>query len=131
MFPSVLLDTSSLNQSNFNHSLTQGITSVFSINIYIGFPSLYATFVCVACSQLEKLGAALINIRQARVATDQDCVDETDDQGSERQTHTSELLFRRMREQLSECIRHHQQLKRCDHYYHAIQLQSLSLLRAR
>jgi len=91
----------------------QGIASVFGINIYIGFPSLYATLVCVACSQLEKLRAALLGIRQTRVASDQKRENERDGQESELQTHYAEQLFRRMREKLDECIRHHQEIKRC------------------
>jgi len=91
----------------------QGIASVFGINIYIGFPSLYATLVCVACSQLEKLRAALLGIRQTRVASDQKRENERDGPESELQTHYAEQLFQRMREQLDECIRHHQEIKRC------------------
>jgi len=117
IFPSVGLESSCLNQNNFNLCLTQGIASVFGINIYIGFPSLYATLVCVACSQLEKLGAALLNVRHTRVTSDQDRGNDSDDPGSELQTHHSEQLIRRMREQLDECIRHHQEIKRCNYNY--------------
>jgi hypothetical protein len=48
--------------------------------------------VCVACSQLEKLRAALLDIKQ----------------------ETSELegTFSRMQDQLNACIRHHQEIKR-------------------
>jgi hypothetical protein len=88
---------------------------VFGINIYIGFPSLYATLVCVACSQLEKLGAAFLTVRQTRVSSDQDCGNDSDDKVTELQTHNSEQLFRRMQEQLDECIRHHQEIKRYDY----------------
>jgi len=114
IFASVGLASSSLNQNNSNLCLTQGITSVFGIHIYIGYPSLYATLVCVACSQLEKLGAALLNVRYTRVTADQPRGNDSDDQESELQTHNSKQLIRRMREQLEECIRHHQETKRCD-----------------
>ena len=69
--------------------------------------------VCVACSQLEKLRVALLGIRQTRVASDQKRENERDGPESELQTHYAEQLFQRMREQLDECIRHHQEIKRC------------------
>ena len=87
---------------------------MFIININIGFPTLYATLVCVPCSRLEKLGAALHDTRETRVTSDQDRENDSDDPGSELQTHKSEKIFRRMREQLDECIRHHQEIRRYD-----------------
>jgi hypothetical protein len=84
---------------------------VFGLNTNIGVPSLYATLVCVACSQLEKLGAALLDIRQRRVTSEQDYGNESDGQGSELRTHNSEQIFLHMRKQLDECIRHHQEIK--------------------
>ena len=115
IFPSVGLESSSLNQNNSNLCLTQGVMLVFGITMYVGFTSLYATLVCVACSQLEKLGAALLDIRLTRVTSDQNRGNDSNDPESELQTHKSEQLFRRMRERLEECIRHHQETKRCDY----------------
>jgi len=109
------MESSSVDQKQSNFCLTQGITLVFGITIDIGFPSLYATLVCVACSQLEKLGAALMEIRQTCVTSGQGRDNESDDQQSQLQTHYSEQLFRRMREHLDECIRNHQEIKRCDY----------------
>ena len=88
---------------------------VFGITMYVGFTSLYATLVCVACSQLEKLGAALMNVRYTRVTSNQERGNDNDDPESELRTHNSKQLIRRMREQLGECIRHHQETKRCDY----------------
>ena len=109
------MESKSVHQNKSNLFLTQGITIMFVVTINIGFSSLYATLVCVACSQLEKLGAALLDIRQTRVASDQKRENERDGQESELQTHYAEQLFRRMREQLDECISHHQEIKRCDY----------------
>jgi len=106
------MESSSVDQNKSNNSLTQGITIVFVVTTYIGFTSLYATLVCVACSQLEKLGAALLTVQQTRVTSDQDRGNDSDDQVPELQTYNSEKIFRRMREQLDECIRHHQEIKR-------------------
>jgi hypothetical protein len=83
--------------------------------IEFGFPSLYATLVCVACSQLEKLRAALLDIRQKQVISEQNCGDETEKQEIDGAAYTSEELFHHMRKKLNECIRHHQEINRCDY----------------
>jgi hypothetical protein len=77
---------------------------------YVGLPSLYATLVCVACSQVEKLRAAILAIRQTHVTSEQDCGDETDQHEEQGQTHSSEELFSHMQRQLNDCIRHHQEI---------------------
>jgi hypothetical protein len=82
------------------------------MNISLGFESLYATSVCVACSQLEKLRAAILDIRQTHVTSEQDCGAETDQQEGQGQVRTSEKLFGHMQKQLNDCIRHHQQIIR-------------------
>jgi hypothetical protein len=72
------------------------ITSVF-----IGFQALYATLVCVACSQLEKLRANLLRIGEGRVRTKQDSDDIMETvPGSEE-----------IQKQLIDCIRHHQTIQ--------------------
>jgi hypothetical protein len=81
--------------------------------IFVGFQSLYATLVCVACSQLEKLRAAILAIRQTHVTSEQDRGVVTDQQDEEGQAHSSEELFRHMKKQLNDCIRHHQEIIRC------------------
>jgi hypothetical protein len=79
-----------------------------------GFPSLYAMLVCAACSQLEKLRAAILDIRQTHVTSKQDCGAETDQQDGQGQgqVRTTEELFGHMQKQLNDCIRHHQQIIR-------------------
>jgi hypothetical protein len=83
------------------------------ISLFVGFQCLYATLVCVACSQLEKLGAAILDIRQTHVTSEQDCGAETDQQEGQGQVRTSEELFGHMQKQLNDCILHHQQIIRC------------------
>jgi hypothetical protein len=85
-------------------NLPQGIAAIF-ICLYVGFVGLYATLVCVACSQLEKLRAAILDIRQTHVTSEQDCGAETDRQEGQGQVRTSEELFGHMQKQLNDCIR--------------------------
>jgi hypothetical protein len=80
---------------------------------FAAFPSLYATLVCVACSQLGKLRASLLDIRQAHVTTERDCGTQADQQEGKGQAPASQELSLHMQKQLNNCIRHHQQIKRC------------------
>jgi hypothetical protein len=79
---------------------------------YFGFISLYATLVCVAGSQLEKLRENLETIRQTLGTSLQGYGGDTDEweAAGEKYTHTDQ--FRHMQEQLNNCIRHHQEIKR-------------------
>jgi hypothetical protein len=101
--------------------LPQSIASFCMSCIIVAFPSLYATLVCVACSQLEKLRAAILAIRQTQVISEQDCGDETDQQKGEEQTHSFEELFSHMQRRLNDCIRHHQEIIR---YVYIIMIKS-------
>jgi hypothetical protein len=95
-------------------SLKQGIAALFMACIFFGFPSLYAMLVCVACSQLEKLRAAILDIRQTHVTSEQDCgavTEQQEGQGQE-QVRTSEKMPSHIQKQLNECIMHHQQIIR-------------------
>ncbi|XP_033607071.1 uncharacterized protein LOC117282255 [Cryptotermes secundus] len=74
---------------------------------FVAFTSLYATLVCIACSQLEKLRANLLDIRQEFGTPAQDSGAETDTE-EEEQVQMSQEVFCRMQEQLNDCIRHHQ-----------------------
>jgi hypothetical protein len=64
--------------------------------------------VCIACSQLEKLRASLLDIRQ----TQGDCGTQAGQQEAQGQDHASQELFKHMQKQLNNCIRHHQEIKR-------------------
>jgi len=68
--------------------------------------------VCVACTQLEKLRAALLDIRQTHGTSLQDCGGETDEREAAGQKNTQSEQSRHMQEQLNNCIRHHQEIKR-------------------
>jgi len=68
--------------------------------------------VCVAGSQLEKLRAALLDIRQTHGTSLQDCGGETDEREAAGQKNNHSEQFRHMQEQLNNCIRHHQQIMR-------------------
>jgi hypothetical protein len=76
--------------------------------MFYGLPSLYGTVVCIACSQLEKLRANLLDIRQKSHTSEQDSGTETDREEEETQAHAHQEMFRRMQRQLNDCIRHHQ-----------------------
>ncbi|XP_033609376.1 uncharacterized protein LOC117282726 [Cryptotermes secundus] len=93
-------------------NLTQVIASIIPICMFFGFQSLYATLTCVACSQLEKLRAALLDIRQTHVTAERDCGAQADLLEAHGQARASEELFRHMQKQLNNCIRHHQEIKR-------------------
>jgi hypothetical protein len=70
--------------------LAQVFGTLGILTIWLGFTGVYGMMVCVACSQLEKLRAALLVIKP--VATEQ------------------ERTFSRMQVQLNACIRHHQEI---------------------
>jgi hypothetical protein len=88
------------------------MAAVFIESLFAGFLSLYATLVCVACSQLEKLKLALLDIRQTHVISEQHGGEEIDQQGTGALKNTPSKPFRHMQEQLNNCIRHHQEIKR-------------------
>jgi len=88
------------------------MATIFSVSLYFGFHSLYATLVCVACSQLEKLRSALLDIRQTHGTSLQDCGGETDEREAAGQKNIHSEQFCHMQEQLNNCIRHHQEIMR-------------------
>ena len=88
------------------------MASFFTAGLYFSFPSLYATLVCVAGSQLEKIRAVLLDIRQKHGTSLQDCGGETDERETVVQKNAHSEQFRHMQEQLKNCIRHHQEIKR-------------------
>jgi hypothetical protein len=85
------------------------VASLVCINICVGFPSLYATLVCVACSQLEKLKLALLDIRQTHVVSEQDCGKDVHQQEGEGDTCVE--LSSQVQKRLNNCICHHQEIK--------------------
>jgi hypothetical protein len=87
------------------------MASIFATNLYFGFLSLYATLLYVAGGQLEKLNAALLDIRQTHGTSLLDCGSEKDEREAAGENTPSEQ-FRHMQEQLNNCIRHHQEINR-------------------
>jgi len=87
------------------------MASIFIVSLYFAYVSLYATLVSVAGGQLEKLNAALLDIRQTHGTSRQDCGNETDEREAAAQNTHSEQ-FRHMEKQLKNCIRHHQEIRR-------------------
>jgi len=92
--------------------LPQVMATIFMVNTFFGFQSLYATLVCVAGSQLEKLRADLLDIRQTHGTSLEECGGETDERETAGQKNTHSERFRHMQKQLNNCIRHHQEIKR-------------------
>jgi predicted Holliday junction resolvase-like endonuclease len=80
---------------------------------FFGFTSFYVFLVTIACSQLEKLKADILDIRQKLDTSEQDSGAETDREEEETQVQISQEAFCRMQEQLNDCIRHHQDILRC------------------
>ena len=88
------------------------MASFFTAGLYFSFPSLYATLVSVAGGQLEKLRAALLDIRQTNSTSLQDCGGVIDEREAAGHMNTHSEQFRHMQEQLNNCIRHHQEIMR-------------------
>ena len=65
--------------------------------------------VCIACSQLEKLKLALLDIRQTQTISRQECMIVTDK--NVEHVHCSNELYPHMQKKLNDCIRHHQEVK--------------------
>ena len=87
------------------------MATVYLLGIY-AFESLFATLVCVAGSQLEKLRAALLDIRQTHGTSLHDCGGDTNAREAAGENNTHSEQFRHMQKQLNNCIRHHQEIKR-------------------
>jgi hypothetical protein len=65
-----------------------------------GFLSLVTTFIAVACSQLEKVKAAILDIRQQHI---------TSHHGLEDEYHNA-IANCEMQAKINACIRHHQEI---------------------
>jgi hypothetical protein len=99
----------------FNPFFLQIIAAVFYTVIFFALWGLYATFVYVACSQLEKLRANLLDIRQKHDVQEHDSGAETDQEEEGQVQQTSQKMFLQMQKQLNDCINHHQQILRYAH----------------
>jgi hypothetical protein len=78
----------------------QCFTSLLAMGIVYGYMSLVITLIAVACSQFDKLKAAILDIRQQHI---------TPQHGQENdQVHTAANCD--LQAKLNACIRHHQDI---------------------
>jgi hypothetical protein len=73
---------------------------VLGIGIAFGYPSLVTTLIAVACTQIDKLNAAILHIRQQHMTPQRGQEDE-----QVHKTANSDL-----QDKLNACIRHHQNI---------------------
>ncbi|GFG34088.1 hypothetical protein Cfor_11250, partial [Coptotermes formosanus] len=79
-------------------NISQCLATLHALGITCGFPSLCIIFIAVACAQLEKLKAAILDIRQEHITPYHGQEDE--------QVHTAADCD--LQAKLNVCIRHHQ-----------------------
>jgi hypothetical protein len=85
---------------------SQCFTSLLALGICCGYPSLCATLIAVACTQFQKLNAAILDIRQEYIMPRQG-------QGNEQNHKTANC---NLQDKLNACIRHHQEIMAWVHY---------------
>jgi hypothetical protein len=78
----------------------QGLTTLLATGAIFGYLSLVTTLIVVACTQLDKLKAAILGIRQEHIMPQHGQKDEQD--------HTTANCD--MQARLNACIRHHQEI---------------------
>jgi len=78
----------------------QCFASLLGVSIICGYMSLVTTLIAVACSQFEKLKAAILDIRQQHITPHHRQEDE--------QVHTFANCD--LQAKLTACIRHHQNI---------------------
>jgi hypothetical protein len=79
--------------------------------LFFGSTSLYVYVITIACSQLEKLKVAIMNINQNK---DMDAEDDHEKRRRQVVLLTSRDVFHHTQEQITDCIRHHQQILEYD-----------------
>ena len=88
-------------------SLWQGAASVPLICFFYGLPSFFGTAVCIACSQLEKLRARLLAIKQKIGTPELDLAADCDQKEGYGQIYICREMLNLMQEQLKECVSLH------------------------
>jgi len=78
----------------------QFFTTLVLLGITCLFPSLVTTLISVACSQLEKVKAAILDTRQQHMTSHQGLKDEYD----------YAITNYDLQAKINECIRHHQDI---------------------
>ncbi|GFG38516.1 hypothetical protein Cfor_04919, partial [Coptotermes formosanus] len=81
-------------------NISQCLTSVILAGIVFGFPLLCITLIAVACTQCQKLKAAILDIRQEHITPNHEQEDE--------QVHTAADCD--LQAKLNACIQHHQDI---------------------
>ena len=79
--------------------------------LFFGTPSLYVYVISIACSQLEKLKVAIMNINRDQGTDAKENHEKRRSQCVHRKSHD---VFRQTQEQIKDCIRHHQQILEYD-----------------
>ena len=88
-------------------SLLQAAASVPLICFFYGLPSFFCTAVCVACSQLEKLRAGLLAIKQKKGIAELDLAANCDQKEGNGKTNICQEESSFLQEQLKECVSLH------------------------
>ena len=83
-----------------NTNSLQCFAAVLGVGVVYGFIALVTTLIAVACSQLVKLKAAILDIRQKNI---------TPQRGQE-DGHENSVAICNFQDKLNICIRHHQGL---------------------
>jgi hypothetical protein len=79
--------------------------------LFFGTTSLYVYVLTIACSQIEKLKVAIMNINRDQ---NTDAEEDHEKRRSQDVFGRSHDVFRHTQEQIAECIRHHQQILEYD-----------------
>jgi hypothetical protein len=85
----------------------QGAASVPLICFFYGLPSFFGTAVCVACSQLEKLGARLLTIGLIKGTPERDTAADCERTEGNGQIYICHEMYSLIQEQLKECVSLH------------------------
>jgi hypothetical protein len=94
-------------------SLYQFLMAANCFPIFFVYTSLYVFLVTIACSQLEKLTASLLDIRQTPDIPEKDSCADTANKQEQGHVYATQRTFCRMQKQLNYCIHHHQEILRC------------------
>jgi len=97
---SFLNDLISWQNTNFLLNYSLCLATLVSVALFFRFPSLCTILIAVACGQLLKVKAALLDIRQQHITSHHVQEDE--------QVHATANI--NLQEKLNTCIRHHQEI---------------------
>jgi hypothetical protein len=84
----------------YKYALLQCFTTLLALGTTCGFPSLCTALIAVACSQFDKLKAAILDIRQQHISPHDRQEDE----------HDKAIATFDLQAKLNACIRHHKEI---------------------